>query len=253
MKQNAIVLTSGLTGSSVLTGLIARGGYWTGVTHKKVGEYDTYENTRLIELNRQLFTTVGYTGNYMTEFMPGLLEKMDALYGNIDDTPYRRFLAECNEHGPWVWKDPRLWVTIWFWRHLLDKGQCRFILLGRSLWQSWISALLRRQIRSYGDLKSYECTVLRMNREFIRKFGASALEMRYDDIIATPVDAIRDLNQFLGTGLTVEDLQAIYHRRLYSAPKASLRDTLKALLIYAKNYSHRTDAPRSKAADFRTA
>ncbi len=53
MKRNVIILTSGLTGSSVLSGLISRGGFWTGDTHKKE-DYDTYENKRLIELNLSL-------------------------------------------------------------------------------------------------------------------------------------------------------------------------------------------------------
>src|SRR5229473_2043132 len=33
------------------------------------------------------------------------------------------------EHRPWVWKDPRLWLTIYFWKSLLSLDQCRFILL----------------------------------------------------------------------------------------------------------------------------
>src|SRR5690242_9748399 len=60
-NSNVIILTSGLTGSSVLTGLIARAGYWTGSqTFKK--EYDTFENVELIRLNRDLFAAAGYSG-----------------------------------------------------------------------------------------------------------------------------------------------------------------------------------------------
>ncbi len=249
MKQNAIILTSGLTGSSVLTGFIARDGYWTGVsTHTNLGEYDTYENTRLIELNRSLFAAAGYTGNYMTEFTPAVLRGIESLYGTIDETPFRQFLAECNEHSPWVWKDPRLWLTIRFWKNLLTPDQCRFILLSRSLWQCWISALLRRQIRNYADLTSYERSVLQTNRDFVREFGASALEIRYDELIAQPERVIPEINGFLGSELSVKHLQSIYHKPLYTAPKASLSNTAKALLIYGKNYSQRTEMLRSKAA-----
>lgn len=250
MKQNAIILTSGLTGSSVLAGLIAQGGYWTGdSTHKKKGDYDTYENTRLIELNRSLFAAAGYTGNYMTEFNPELARKIAALYGSIDERPYREFVARCGEHQPWVWKDPRLWVTIGFWKNLLNVRECRFILLRRSLWQCWVSGLLRRQIRSYSDLKSYENAVLQMNRDFVRECGASALELGYDEMIAKPENAVRDLNQFLGSDLAVKHLESIYHKRLYAAPKVSTPDTIKALLIYGKNYAERTDAPVRRGSE----
>jgi len=249
MKQNSIILTSGLTGSSVLTGFISQAGYWTGrSTHKKIGEYDTYENSRLIELNQSLLAAAGYAGNYMTEFSPALLRTIENLYGAIDDTPYRQFVAECNEHQPWVWKDPRLWLTIRFWKHLLTPDQCRFILLSRSIWQCWMSALLRRQVRSYGDLNSYERNVLETNRAFVRDWGAASLEVRYDQMIADPPSVADDLNRFLGTELTVKDLQAIYTKPLYTAPKASLPDTVKALLIYAKNYSQRSDTMRGKIA-----
>jgi hypothetical protein len=66
-RPNVIILTSGITGSSVLSGFLARSGYWSGdTTHKK--EYDTFENSELIRLNLQIFQQAGYTGNYVNEF-----------------------------------------------------------------------------------------------------------------------------------------------------------------------------------------
>jgi hypothetical protein len=56
--QNVIVLTSGLSGSSVLTSLVAKAGYWTGETHKK-HDYDTYENTELLDLNLKILAPAG--------------------------------------------------------------------------------------------------------------------------------------------------------------------------------------------------
>ena len=47
---NTIILTSGLTGSSVLTGLLARGGFWAGDRTAKKKDYDTFENEELIRL-----------------------------------------------------------------------------------------------------------------------------------------------------------------------------------------------------------
>jgi hypothetical protein len=134
-------------------------------------------------------------------------------------------------------------VTIRFWKNLLNIGECRFILLKRSLWQIWISGLRRRQIRSYADLKSYETAVLGMNRDFVSKYNAPALELSYDRLIAEPEDTLQDLCKFLDTELLLKHLEAIYHNPLHTAPKASLPDTVRALLIYGKNYSERTDGP----------
>jgi hypothetical protein len=242
MKQGVIVLTSGLTGSSVLTGLIAHAGYWTGLAmHDKVGEYSTYENTRLIELNRSLFTAAGYTGNYLTEFCPALLRQMDLLAGSIDVTPYREFLAQCDRHSPWIWKDPRLWSTIRFWSKLLDPRQCRFILLTRSLFYSWVSVLQRGQIRGYRNLRSYETAIVRASREFVEAFGAPAIEMCYEDLILHPAESIGHLNQFLGVQLSVADLESLYHKPLYRSPNGSAWDVARAVLIYAANYSRRVE------------
>ena len=242
MKEGVIVLTSGLTGSSVLTALIARAGYWTGLaTHDKVGEYNTYENTRLIELNRSLFAAAGYTGNYLTEFRPDLLRQVDHLATSIDITPYREFLAQCDRHSPWIWKDPRLWGTIRFWSRLLDPRQCRLILLTRSLFYIWVSVLQRGQIRGYRDLRSYETAIVRANREFVAGVGAPAIEMCYEDLILHPAESIGCLNRFLGAELSVADLESVYHKPLYRSPNGSAWDVARAVLIYAANYSRRVE------------
>jgi hypothetical protein len=47
MRKNVIILTSGLSGSSVLAGLIANAGYWVGDETFKKDDYDTFENREL--------------------------------------------------------------------------------------------------------------------------------------------------------------------------------------------------------------
>jgi len=241
-KPNTIVLTSGLTGSSVLTGLIARAGYWVGDETNKKEDYDTNENRRLVELNRSLFAAAGYTGDYTTEYSPELIEQMECLHRRIDDSPYRSFVAECNEHSPWVWKDPRLWITIRFWRQYLHLEGCRFILLTRSHAQIWISGIARRQIRSYRDSREYESSVETTIRQFVQQSGVAALEISYEQLIATPGEAIGRLNEFLSTELTVDDLRGVYSNELFKVPRSSFAKSVKALLIYAKNYSERVDS-----------
>src|SRR5262245_2536579 len=120
MPKNVIILTSGLSGSSVLTGLIARGGLWTGDKTFKKTDYDTFENNELIELNTGLFRKAGYTGNYLLEFSQEAMDRVAGLYGKIDRDVYQSFIEKCNRHQPWIWKDPRLWLTIRFWRPMLD-------------------------------------------------------------------------------------------------------------------------------------
>jgi hypothetical protein len=243
---NVIILTSGLSGSSVLAGLISRQGYWTGVdTFKK--EYDTFENVELIRLNKQLMAEVGYTGRYEMEFHQKTLDLIGALDPAANGAPYRNFLKECDQHGPWIWKDPRLWLTIRYWGRLIDWSRCRVILLTRDFRHSWVSMTLRRSIRSYSGMKRYETSIERTLTQFVEARGIDALRLRYEDLIAAPEKAIERLNRHIGSTLTVDDLRAIYRGELYRAPRNSLRDFITAMLIYAKNRPQRWDLRETKS------
>jgi hypothetical protein len=241
MKKNVVILTSGLSGSSVLTGLITRAGYWTGDATFKKSDYDTFENRRLIELNLRLFQESNYKGNYLLEFSPEAIAGVASLYGKIDDGPYRAFLAECDQHQPWIWKDPRLWLTIRYWQNLLELKNCRFILLTRGTVQSWISSILRKQITTYRYARNYETRIQESAVEFLKEHGIEYLHLTYEGLIVHPVETLERLNRFLDTGLTEGDLKAVYHKPLYKNPRSSLMKHVKAMLIYFKNYSERLD------------
>lgn len=241
MKKNVIILTSGLSGSSVLTALIARAGYWTGDSTFKKSEYDTFENQRLIDLNLRLFQEAGYKGNYLLEYKPETMERLASLYGKIDDGPYREFLKECNQHQPWVWKDPRLWLTIRFWKNLLELRNGQFILLTRGFMQSWISSILRKQITSYRYSRKYETQIQQSARGFCTENRLDYLHVTYEDLIVHPAKTIESLNRYLGTNLTEDDLKTVYHKPLYKNPRSSWSKFAKAMLIYLKNYSERLD------------
>jgi hypothetical protein len=244
-KRNVIILTSGITGSSVLAGFLSQSGYWAGdVTHKK--EYDTYENEELVQLNLRIFQQAGYTGDYLTEFASDALVRIGSLSGAIDDTPYRQFLTKCDDHRPWIWKDPRLWMTIYFWKSLLNLDECRFILLTRDFVQAWLSGTLRRHIISYHAFKNYEESIKDSIVAFLKSNGLPYLHVTYEKLIAQPDETIRELSNYLEADLTVNDLKAVYHKPLYRIPRTSTANSVKAVLIYIKNYSDRVDATRSR-------
>lgn len=52
MPSNVIVLTAGLAGSWVVTGLVGRSGLWTGHETVRNRGCDAFENRRLIERNK---------------------------------------------------------------------------------------------------------------------------------------------------------------------------------------------------------
>lgn len=238
MKRNVIVLTAGISGSSVLTGLIAGAGFWPGDSTYKKSDYDTFENERLVQLNKTLLAAADYRGDYTVEFAPEVITRVAALYGKIDPAPYRQFLAQCEARSPWVWKDPRLWLTIRFWKHFLDMSRCRFVLLERDMFQTWVSVNLRRQVQTYGYLKRYNDGVNRSIERFLIEAGQPYLSLVYEELIRRPEAPLARLNEFLETRLTVADLQRVYHKPLRRSPR-SWTDYPKAALIYLKNYRRR--------------
>src|SRR5438105_1658760 len=135
--RNLIILTSGLTGSSVLTGLISRAGYWTGDSTQQKPDYNTFENHELVKLNLNLLELAALKSSYHTHFSQRAVDHIASLLSRIDLEPYRSFIRKCNDHSPWVWKDPRLWMTIRFWKNLIDVDNCSFILLTRGYFQCW--------------------------------------------------------------------------------------------------------------------
>ena len=102
MRKNVIILTNGLSGSSVLTGLIARGGYWTGEQTFKKKDYDTYENQELVDLNKKLFAEMDFTSNYEMLFDPAYVQTFMGAHGSVDDAPYQAFIEKLNSHQPWI-------------------------------------------------------------------------------------------------------------------------------------------------------
>ena len=241
IKSNVIILTSGLSGSSVLTGLLFRAGLWTGETTHKKPQYDTYENEELIALNLRLFRESGYAGNYMMEFPEAALKRIGVLHRKIDLQPYREFVHRCEQHRPWIWKDPRLWLTIRFWKNILPLQACRFILLTRDSTQTWISQTLRRQITTYRYSKDYEARIQQSALQFFQENAIPYLTVRYENLIVHPSDTIGGLNNHVGTDLQVEDLKQVYHKPLHKSPRSSWMKHLQAIAIYVRNYPQRLD------------
>jgi hypothetical protein len=239
MRSNVIMLTAGLAGSSLVTGLLAqRGKYWLGDETFKKQDYDTFENMELVQLNERMFDDVGFDGDYMHRFQGWPIELITRASAQMDSTPYRAFIEKCERHAPWIWKDPRLWLTIRAWIEWLPMENTRLLLVTRDPWQNWVSVTLRRQIQTFEHSRWYNQRIEDTLRDFLRVYGLDALEIRYDELVRHPEREIERINAFLDLDLTVDDLRAVYRGQLYRLPK-SWRDYLRAMLIYAKNYRHR--------------
>lgn len=237
-SDNVIILTGGLTGSSALAGLLTAAGYWSGDDTFKKSDYNTYENSDLIRLNRQLMKRVGVGEEYTTVFQPQAIRDIEALAGVGSDGECKDFLARCDGQAPWVWKDPRLWLTIRYWHALVDWRRVRVLLLSRDPMQAWISTIQRRQIQSYRYLCRYNEAIQVSLRGFLESNRIRFLPVQYEDLVISPDQELARIGRFLGRTLSLTHLTATYTGPLHRSPKG-WRDGIEAGLIYLKNYRER--------------
>lgn len=237
MTDNVIILTGGLSGSSVLAGLLASAGYWTGPETFKKRDYNTHENSELIALNRRLMSQAGVGEDYTKQFPLAAIDRIAGLV-SADEPDCRDLIRRCNERSPWVWKDPRLSLTIRFWDRLLPGEGVRFLLLDRELLQAWISLTQRRMIQTWKNTRRYHDDVYGSLRAYLGDSGRPFMAITYEDLILRPELEIARLSTFLGVTISMQHLTSTYRGQLYKK-NGGLRDFVKASLIYLKNYRQR--------------
>jgi len=240
VQRNVIILTAGLTGSSVVAGLLKDAGYWTGSRTAKKQDYDTFENHDLVAMNDRLLREVGYRGRFDRVFRRKEVDELIPRFAGVDIDPFLQFLEECNRHQPWVWKDPRLCLTIPFWLQLLKRDHLHMILLSRQQSQVWISHILRRQIQTPHYCRAYMNGIYDLLSDVVKRHQISHLELNYEDLLLTPERTLEKLANFLGTKITMDNLCSVYHGRLYRRHHGVV-DYMYAILVLLKNYSDRAD------------
>ncbi len=152
--------------------------------------------------------------------------------------PTPEFAADCEAHRPWLWKDPRLAMTMRFWARIIDVSRVRFIVVHRRLDQLWTSMLLERQIVTPRYVERYESGILASVRQWLTAAGLTWHELVYEDLLIEPAARLSELNAFLGTDIDESDLRAVYRHPL-GRPARGLLDRIRARATYVKNYRQR--------------
>lgn len=243
MATNVVVF-GGASGSSVLAALIARGGHWLGNETKQV-TYNTYENSELVELDKRILRGCGLVwkmGRFRhdsgqtrperpEQVAPPSIERLEGLADRVDLDEFRSFIDRCDEREPWLWKDPRLSYTIFFWARLFDPARCRFVLMTRDTKQAWTGLILRGgENLAFDSFQSMLATNIGSVRRFGDRAGVPIHELTFEALILEPESTIRGLNEFLDLDLSLADLQAVYRGSL-GRKRWSQVDFLKACFM----------------------
>lgn len=242
--RSIIILTHGWTGSSVFSALFGRAGYWLGDETVRKTDYDTYENSELVALNRQILQQLAPGLDHEHRFSPYDVAWIDHAAENLDLGRYRDFVARCSLQGPWVWKDPRLTWTIRVWARVLDLDRTSFLVLTRDDLQAWISANARRHVQSWGFTRQYNHGITVSNRRFVEQKRLDLLTVSFENLLLEPEVTLGRLNGHFGLSLRMADLHAVCREPLYRSSRGLL-DFGEAALVFLKNFAERDGRARS--------
>lgn len=236
--HSTIILTHGWTGSSVFAALLGRAGAWLGSETVVKSDYDTHENSALVDINRDLMRRFGADVDHEHHFdLDDVLRIYDRSRGANLDT-LRRFVGACDSHAPWAWKDPRLTWTMRIWHEVVNRDDLRFLVLVRDPTQAWITSNLRRHIQSASFTKAYNDGITRANLQFLQERRLPHLVCCFEDLLMAPSETLSRMNELLDCNLGMADLQSVCRLPL-GRPSRGFGDWMKASAIYLKNYSER--------------
>ena len=234
MKDNVLILTTGSSGSSVLAGIIATQGYWTGNETKKLN-FDTFENAELVDLNMEILAASSFKRHDCNDLPQPSIKAIKQLTTHIDLKPFNNFIEKCSRHQPWLWKDPRLSFTIHFWAQIMEINSYKYILMDRDPIQSYTGLILNRKVpMSFTEQSRINQNYIKSCKLFFQDQDKDLPYFRctFEDLIINPVNLLQRLNTFLDTNMDLQNVKSVYRGDLYYKRYSKL-DFLKAKAQYA--------------------
>ncbi len=205
-KKNIIIIGHGRAGSSILAGLISRNGYYINkeaIKARKNYPHGDFENPDLIPLNEAIFQSAGYKYTMKALYKKVNTECIEAVAKQCDIKKYQNFINTCNSNAPWLWKDPRLIFTIFFWKHLLDLKNIHFILINRDPYQIFKSYAKGSIIFTKKEIFKWYQYRLELIEKFLAENNLKAFQIDYAQLWQ------RDTINTALSGLTGTDISEV--------------------------------------------
>ena len=205
MKDNIIIMGPGRTGSSILAGIISQAGYYLNADQLQKRMFypgGDYENPELVKLNKSLLLKSGYGAEKVVSFREVDIDFMNKFAQSTNINEYEAFIGNCNDNSPWLWKDPRLTFTIYFWRNFINLQKIKFIFITRDQEQVFRSHskygiyYTKKEVYqryAYQEQTANDCFSFQ---------GIEPLHLKYAEIWQKE-HLLTKLNNFLGTDLTL--------------------------------------------------
>ena len=244
LMKNVIILGAGRTGSSLLAGLIAHNRYYINaekIAARKAYPDGDYENPDLVDLNQKILLDSGYGYSKVMAHKPVDIAAIEQLALNTRDDVYADFLKQCEENRPWLWKDPRLCYTIYFWNSFLDLNDIQFIKITRDPYLVFRS---HSKFQIKDTKKNIITNYYKQNDAvdaYLKKHGIKALTVDYSEMKNQNV--FKKLNDYLQTDISPDDYRAIKKENISKKEpdyKFMLRYMLGSGVLKLQNFIRRS-------------
>ena len=154
---------------------------------------------------------------------------------------HMRYLQAFEQHGPWVWKDPRFCYTLAYWWPMMNPKTTGVLLVRRAsgaIVRSFNRLDWRRPLaQGSDDFYARIGDHLEAAMGAIRSFDIPYLEIDYEEFVDAPDRVARRLSNFFGISLITADLNvqlALNHSSWRGRLSGALRSATRALPVRAK-------------------
>lgn len=217
MQKNAIIIGMPRSGTSMVTNIFAKNGYFLAENESdelRAGdEFNPsgyWEAKDLINANDEIFSAADYLPDNTWLYDPITEIQENNILELSEKVEHSKLVEKYNMHKPWVWKDPRLCYTIGYWWPLLNKEDTRVILLTRAPEEIY-SSFVRLNWRANNQI-SKDDVIERVHRHLaaakkaILKFDIPFIELDYSDFKLNPEVTSEKISRLFGLQLTANEL-----------------------------------------------
>ena len=212
-RKNVLVLGMARSGTSLTASIFAAAGYYLGevMPANRANPLGYFQSEELTALDIELFRRVGFPFDNTWNHDDISEEAVDAI-ARLEVLPtHRDFLARFDQHAPWVWKDPRLCLTLSFWLKVIDADRTCAVLIRRDPADIYHSFRLRNWTKHGISKRRLYRRIERhvdRGRAALEKSKLPYTEIQYDALLRTPHDVLSQINRTAGTRLTPAHVNA---------------------------------------------
>jgi hypothetical protein len=215
--RNIIVIGAPRSGTSLTTAIFTRVGYYVGPMeeegvrggdeNKPVGYFEADD---VINQNVELFKRVGYPEHNTWLEQPISDAQVGALPELEPSEEDRAFLESYVARAPWVWKDPRLTLTLGYWWKLLDPDTTGVVFAARDI-EDILNSFLRMGWCE-DEASSKQEALRRINqhlqaaRDAIAASQVPHITINYREYLQDPENVARRLSEFCRVPISASDL-----------------------------------------------